>query len=86
MLSSIITSKTRLRIFIKFFISSANYGYLNGLTNEFNKSNNSIRKELNNFSGEGYLQKPKIKIRSNLNFLLNQKLDSKSIILRKKIS
>ena len=35
---------------IKFFVSAANNGYLNGLANEFNESTNSIRKELNNLS------------------------------------
>ena len=59
MLSSLITSKTRLRMLIKFFISAANNGYLNGLANEFNESTNSIRKELNNLSSAGYLLKSK---------------------------
>ena len=59
MLNSLITSKTRLRMLIKFFISAANNGYLNGLANEFNESTNSIRKELNNLSGAGYLLKSK---------------------------
>ena len=42
---------------IKFFISAANNGYLNGLANEFNESTNSIRKELNNYIilDEGYI-------------------------------
>jgi len=44
---------------IKFFISAANKGYLNGLANEFNESTNSIRKELNNLSDSGYLVKSK---------------------------
>ena len=44
---------------IKFFVSAANNGYLNGLANEFNESTNSIRKELNNLSGAGYLLKSK---------------------------
>ena len=44
---------------IKFFISAANKGYLNGLANEFNESTNSIRKELNNLSDAGYLLKSK---------------------------
>ena len=44
---------------IKFFVSAANNGYLNGLANEFNESTNSIRKELNNLSGAGYLLKAK---------------------------
>ena len=59
MLNSLITSKTRLRMLIKFFISAANRGYLNGLANEFNESTNSIRKELNNLSEAGYLLKSK---------------------------
>ena len=44
---------------IKFFVSEANKGYLNGLANEFNESTNSIRKELNNLSEAGYLLKSK---------------------------
>ena len=44
---------------IKFFVSTANKGYLNGLAKEFNKSTNSIRKELNNLSDAGYLIKSK---------------------------
>ena len=59
MLNSLITSKTRLRMLIKFFVSAANKGYLNGLANEFNESTNSIRKELNNLSAAGYLLKSK---------------------------
>ena len=44
---------------IKFFVSAANKGYLNGLASEFNESTNSIRKELNNLSDAGYLLKSK---------------------------
>ena len=59
MLNQLITSKTRLRLLIKFFISQANRGYLNGLAIEFNESTNSIRKELNHLSEAGYLEKYK---------------------------
>ncbi len=59
MLNKLITSKTRLRLLIKFFINQANRGYLNGLASEFNESTNSIRKELNNLSEAGYLEKYK---------------------------
>lgn len=59
MLNKLITSKTRLRLLIKFFISQANRGYLNGLAAEFNESTNSIRKELNHLSEAGYLEKYK---------------------------
>ena len=57
MLYSLITSKTRLRLLIKFFLNIANKGYLNGLANEFGESTNSVRKELNNLSSAGYLEK-----------------------------
>ena len=59
MLNKLITSKTRLRLLIKFFINQANSGYLNGLASEFNESTNSIRKELNHLSEAGYLEKHK---------------------------
>jgi len=59
MLNQLITSKTRLRLMIKFFISQANKGYLNGLANEMGESTNSIRKELNHLHNAGYLEKVK---------------------------
>ena len=57
MLDSLITSKTRLRLLIKFFLNIANEGYLNSLAAEFGESTNSVRKELNNLSSAGYLKK-----------------------------
>ena len=60
MLESIITSKTRLRLLIKFFISQANKGYLNGLANEMGESTNGIRKELNHLYDAGYIEKVKV--------------------------
>jgi predicted transcriptional regulator len=57
MLESLIKSKTRLRLLIKFFLNIANKGYLNSLANEFGESTNSVRKELNNLSSAGYLEK-----------------------------
>ena len=56
MLETLITSKTRLRLLIKFFINIANKGYLNSLANEFGESTNSVRKELNNLTSAGYLK------------------------------
>jgi hypothetical protein len=58
-LGELITSKTRLRLLIKFFVSQANRGYLNGLATEMGESTNSIRKELNHLHDAGYLQKEK---------------------------
>jgi hypothetical protein len=55
MLENIITSKTRLRLLVKFFINVANEGYLRGLATEMQESTNSIRKELNNLTEAGYL-------------------------------
>lgn len=57
MLDSLITSKTRLRLLVKFFINAANRGHMRGLAEEFNESTNAIRKELNNLSEAGYLEK-----------------------------
>lgn len=57
MLENLITSKTRLRLLVKFFINVANNGYLRGLAEEMNESTNAIRKELNNLSSAGYLEK-----------------------------
>ncbi|WP_044203134.1 helix-turn-helix domain-containing protein [Echinicola pacifica] len=57
MLDSIITSKTRLRLLVKFFINADNHSHLRGLAEEFGESTNAIRKELNNLSEAGYLKK-----------------------------
>ena len=59
MLGELITSKTRLRLLLKFFISQANRGYLNGLATEMGESSNAIRKELNHLHDAGYLEKVK---------------------------
>jgi len=63
MLDSLITSKTRLRLLVKFFINAANQGHMRGLAEEFNESTNAIRKELNNLSEAGYLEKQTIQNR-----------------------
>lgn len=60
MLDSLITSKTRIKLLVKFFITSANSGHLRGLANEFNESTNAIRKELNHLSEAGYLEKKEV--------------------------
>jgi DNA-binding HxlR family transcriptional regulator len=63
MLESLITSKTRLRILVKFFINAANNGHLRGLAEEMQESTNAIRKELNNLEEAGYLNKQAIQNR-----------------------
>jgi predicted nucleotidyltransferase len=57
MLESLITSKTRLRLLIKFFVNSKNHSHLRGLAEEFGESTNAIRKELNNLTSAGILVK-----------------------------
>ena len=71
MLNKIITSKTRLRLLIKFFISQANKGHLNGLANEMGEATNSIRKELNHLYDAGYLNK--IKNDNKIEYQVNSK-------------
>ena len=71
MLDSLITSKTRLKLLIKFFSNPKNQGHLRGLAEEFGESTNSIRKELNNLSEAGILMKVadknKIDYQANVN-------------------
>ena len=69
MLNKITTSKTRLRLLIKFFISQTNRGYLNGLAAEMGESTNSIRKELNHLFDAGYLNK--VKKDNKVEYLVN---------------
>lgn len=80
MLDSLITSKTRLKLLIKFFVSSTNKGYLRGIAEEFNESTNSIRKELNQLTDAGYLNKSqennKIYYRANVEHPLFQSLQN----------
>lgn len=55
MLDTIITSKTRLKMLLKFFSNSHSSAYLREMAKEFGESTNSIRHELNNLSEAGYL-------------------------------
>lgn len=50
MLESLITSKTRLKLLLRFFLNPGTLGYLNELANEFNESSNAVRIELNRLS------------------------------------
>ena len=47
MLDSLITSKTRITLLLKFFLNPGTRAYLRGLSTEFNESTNAIRVELN---------------------------------------
>ena len=55
MLESIITSKTRIKILLKFFLNSENTAYLRSLEPDFGESTNAIRQELNRFENAGLL-------------------------------
>jgi predicted nucleotidyltransferase len=56
MLDSLITSKTRLKLLLKFFLNSNTTSYLRDLEEEFGESTNAIRIELNRFENAGMLQ------------------------------
>ena len=60
MLDSLISSKTRLKLLIRFFLNLAKSSHLRKLASDFNESTNSIRLELNNLSSAGYLIKKKV--------------------------
>ncbi len=47
MIDTLITSKTRLKLLLKFFLNPHNSAYLRGLETEFGESSNAIRLELN---------------------------------------
>ena len=55
MLSSIISSKTRVKLLLKFFLNSKTTAYLRGLETEFGESSNAIRVELNRLEDAGML-------------------------------
>ena len=55
MLNTLITSKTRLKLLLKFFLNSKSRAYLRGLAEEFGESSNAIRVELNRFEEAGLL-------------------------------
>ena len=55
MLEALISSKTRLKLLLKFFLNSETRAYLRGLASEFGESSNSIRVELNRLESAGML-------------------------------
>jgi predicted transcriptional regulator len=55
MIETLISSKTRIKLLLKFFLNSRNKGYLRGLESEFGESSNAIRIELNKLEGAGLL-------------------------------
>jgi hypothetical protein len=55
MLENLITSKTRIKLLLKFFLNSQTTAYLRNLESEFGESTNAIRQELNRFEKAGLL-------------------------------
>lgn len=55
MIDTLISSKTRIKLLLKFFLNSNNTAYLRNLEEEFQESTNSIRIELNRFEEAGLL-------------------------------
>lgn len=56
MLDSLVTSKTRLRLLLKFFMNSDTRSYLRSLAEEFDESTNAVRVELNRLADAGILR------------------------------
>jgi len=56
MLDTLITSKTRIKLLLKFFLNSSASAYLRSLESEFGESTNAIRVELNRFEKVGLLE------------------------------
>ena len=55
MIEALISSKTRIKLLLKFFLNSSTTAYLRSLENEFNESTNAIRVELNRLEEAGML-------------------------------
>jgi predicted nucleotidyltransferase len=56
MLDALITSKTRIRLLVKFFLNPTMKAYLRQLADEFGESTNSVRVELNRLTVAGILE------------------------------
>lgn len=86
MLETLISSKTRVKLLMKFFLNSSTTAYLRSLEGEFGESTNAIRIELNKMEGAGmltsFLEGNKKMYRANTNFPLYQEIHS---IIRKTI-
>lgn len=55
MIEALISSKTRIKLLLKFFLNSSNRAYLRGLEEEFGESSNAIRLELNKLENAGMI-------------------------------
>jgi hypothetical protein len=56
LIEALISSKTRIKLLLKFFLNSNTTSYLRGLESEFGDSTNAIRLELNKMEEAGMLE------------------------------
>lgn len=80
MLESLITSKTRIKLLLKFFSNTNVTAHLRSLAQEFGESTNAIRLELNKLTASGLLQHQeegrKIVYKANINHPLFPEINS----------
>ena len=80
MLDTLITSKTRVKLLMKFFMNPDTRAYLRGLATEFGESTNSIRLELNRLSEANLLSSENsgriVEYRANVNHSLFNEIHS----------
>ena len=78
MLDTLIQSKTRLKLLLRFFLNPESSAYLRGLAQEFDESTNAVRVELNRFEEAGLIQSHKVGNKKmyqvNTNFLMFNEL------------
>jgi DNA-binding transcriptional ArsR family regulator len=55
LIEALISSKTRVKLLLKFFLNVSNKAYLRGLEEEFGESTNAIRVELNRLEDAGMI-------------------------------
>lgn len=71
MLESLITSETRLKIILKFFLNPETSAHFRGLANEFGESTNAIRIELNRLTDANLLKTTQLG--RNISYKVNDK-------------
>ena len=80
MLDTLITSKTRVKLLMKFFLNPGTRAYLRELASEFGESTNSVRVELNRLSAANLLSSESsgrtIKYSANINHALFHEIHS----------
>jgi hypothetical protein len=60
LLKTLITSKTRVKLLLKFFLNPQNSAYLRGLSEELEESTNAVRLELNRLESANMLNSTRI--------------------------